>query len=44
MLLNYSPLRVSITQKWLRNFKRNLMQPEFEFIDIDMARKAQRRQ
>ena len=40
LLLNYSPLRVSITQKWLRNFKRNLMQPEFEFIDIDMARKA----
>ena len=43
VLLNYSPLRVSITQKWLRNFKRNLMQPEFKFIDIDMARKAQRR-
>lgn len=43
LLLNYSPLRVSITQKWLRNFKRNLMQPEFEFIDIDMARKTQRR-
>ena len=43
LLLNYSPLRVSITQKWLRNFKRNLMQPEFEFMDVDMARKAQRR-
>ena len=43
VLLSYSPLRVSITQKWLRNFKRNLLQPEFEFIDIDMARKAQRR-
>ena len=42
LLLNYSPLRVSITQKWLRNFKRNLLQPEFEFIDIDMARKAKR--
>ena len=42
VLLNYSPLRVSITQKWLRNFKRNLLQPEFEFIDIDMARKAKR--
>jgi len=43
LLLNYSPLRVSITQKWLRNFKRNLMQPEFEFMDVDAARKAQRR-
>ena len=43
LLLNYSPLRVSITQKWLRNFKRNLMQPEFEFMDVDMARKTQRR-
>ena len=40
VLLTFSPLRVSITQKWLRNFKRNLMQPEFEFLDIDLARKA----
>jgi hypothetical protein len=37
------PLRVSITQKWLRNFKRNLLQPEFEFLDIDMAAKPARR-
>ncbi len=42
VFLNHSPLRVSITQKWLRNFKRNLMQPEFEYIDIDMARKTKR--
>jgi ABC-type transport system substrate-binding protein len=40
VLFNYSPVRVSITQKWLRNFKRNLLQPEFEFLDIDVARQA----
>ena len=40
VLFNYAPVRVSITQKWLRNFKRNLLQPEFEFMDIDLARKA----
>jgi oligopeptide transport system substrate-binding protein len=40
VLFNYSPVRVSITQKWLRNFKRNLLQPEFEFLDIDLARKT----
>ena len=42
ILLNYSPLRVSVMQKWLRNFKRNLMQPEFEFLDSDLAHKAPR--
>ncbi len=42
LLLNFSPLRVSIAQKWLRNFKRNLLQPEFEFVDIDLAQKAKR--
>ena len=30
-------------KKWLRNFKRYLLQPEVEFIDIEMARTAQRR-
>jgi ABC-type transport system substrate-binding protein len=40
VLFNYSPVRVSVTQKWLRNFKRNLLQPEFEFLDIDLARKS----
>jgi hypothetical protein len=42
LLLNYSPLWVAVMQKWLRNFKRNLMQPEFEFLDIDTAHKAPR--
>ena len=42
ILLKYIPLRVSVIQKWLRNFKRNLMQPEVEFLDIDLPRKAPR--
>lgn len=44
ILLNFMPLRVSITQKWLRNFKRNLLQPEYEYLDIDLALKLDKPQ
>jgi oligopeptide transport system substrate-binding protein len=40
VILGYNTLRFGITQKWLRNFKRNLMLPEFSFLDIDLARKG----
>ena len=34
-------LRFGITQKWLRNFKRNVLAPEFMYLDVDMAAKKQ---
>jgi len=39
IVLGYNPLRFGIHQKWLSNFKRNVLVPEYAFIDIDMARK-----
>lgn len=39
MVLGYNPLRFGIHQKWMSNFKRNVLVPEFAFIDIDMAKK-----
>lgn len=35
----YNSLRFGIQQNWVRNFKRNLMTPEFAFMDVDMALK-----
>jgi oligopeptide transport system substrate-binding protein len=33
-------LRFGITQNWVGNLKRNLLAPEFMYMDVDMARKA----
>lgn len=33
-------LRFGLTQKWVGNFKRNLLAPEFMYMDVDMTRKA----
>ena len=41
VILDTSPLRFGITQKWLLNFKRNLMVAELPFLDIDLARQKQ---
>ncbi len=37
VVLGYNSLRFGIQQNWVRNFKRNLMAPEFMYMDIDMA-------
>ena len=39
VILGYNSLRFGIYQKWLSNFKRNVLVPEYAFIDIDMAKK-----
>ncbi len=39
VIIQFNSLRFGITQKWMSNFKRNLLVPEYAFIDIDMARK-----
>ena len=39
VIIGRNTLRFGITQKWLSNFKRNLMAPEFMYLDIDAARK-----
>ena len=39
VVLGYNSLRFGITQKWLRNFKRNVLVPEFMYLDVDMAAK-----
>jgi hypothetical protein len=41
MVFDYNPLRFGVTQKWLLNFKRNLLTSEARFLDIDQARKKQ---
>jgi ABC-type transport system substrate-binding protein len=41
VILGLDPLRFGITQKWLRNFKRNTLATEFQYLDIDMALKKQ---
>ena len=39
VIIEHNTLRFGITQKWMSNFKRNLLAPEYAFIDIDMAKK-----
>ena len=40
VIIGQISLRFGITQKWVGNLKRNLLTPEFMYMDIDMARKA----
>jgi ABC-type transport system substrate-binding protein len=40
VILESNSLRFGITQKWLLNFKRNLMVAEYAFVDIDNDRKG----
>ena len=42
VIIGHNSIRVGVSQKWLLNFKRNLMRPEFEFLDIDPAPKTPR--
>jgi ABC-type transport system substrate-binding protein len=39
LVVGFDSLRVGITQKWLRNFKRNVLAPEYMYLDVDMAAK-----
>lgn len=39
VILEVNPLVFGITQRWLKNFKRNFLQPEYMFLDVDMAAK-----
>ena len=39
VILLVNSLRFGVQQKWLRNFKRNLLEQEFPYLDIDMALK-----
>jgi ABC-type transport system substrate-binding protein len=39
MILGANNVRFGIRQKWLGNFKRNELVPEFKFLDIDRAAK-----
>jgi oligopeptide transport system substrate-binding protein len=39
MILRANNVRFGIRQKWLGNFKRNELVPEFKYLDIDMAAK-----
>ena len=39
VVLGYNTLRFGIQQNWVRNFKRNLMAPEFMYMDVDVALK-----
>jgi ABC-type transport system substrate-binding protein len=38
-VLGSNPLAFGITQKWLQNFKRNVLAAEFMYLDVDMALK-----
>jgi ABC-type transport system substrate-binding protein len=40
IIIGQNSLAFGITQKWLLNFKRNQLAPEFMYLDVDMARKA----
>jgi oligopeptide transport system substrate-binding protein len=40
IIIGQISLRFGITQKWVGNLKRNLLTPEFMYLDVDMARKA----
>jgi oligopeptide transport system substrate-binding protein len=37
VIITYESIAVGLTQKWLRNFKRNPLTPEFMYLDVDMA-------
>ncbi len=39
LIIGQNSLRFGITQKWVSNFKRNLLAPEFMYMDVDMALK-----
>lgn len=39
IILGFNVVRFGIRQKWLGNFKRNELVPEFKYLDIDMAAK-----
>lgn len=39
LILAWDTLRFGVLQKWVGNFKRNLLQPEFMFLSVDMAAK-----
>ena len=38
-VVEFNSMRFGLTQKWMSNFKRNLLISELPYIDIDMARK-----
>jgi hypothetical protein len=38
-VLGSNPLAFGITQKWLHNFKRNVLSTELPYLDVDMALK-----
>jgi ABC-type transport system substrate-binding protein len=37
VIIRYESIAVGLTQKWLRNFKRNPLTPEFMYLDVDTA-------
>jgi hypothetical protein len=37
MILRVNNVRFGVRQKWLGNFKRNELAPEFKYLDIDMT-------
>jgi hypothetical protein len=37
VIIRYESISVGLTQKWLRNFKRNPLTPEFMYLDVDVA-------
>ena len=39
VILGFNSLRFGITQNWVSNLKRNLLAPEFIYINVDMALK-----
>ena len=39
LILLVNSLRFGVQQKWLRNFKRNLLEQELPYLDVDMALK-----
>lgn len=39
LILRFNNVRFGVRQKWLANFKRNELAPEFKYLDIDMAAK-----
>ena len=39
LILRFNNVRFGVRQKWLANFKRNELAPEFKYLDIDMTAK-----
>jgi oligopeptide transport system substrate-binding protein len=37
VIIRFESIAVGLTQKWLRNFKRNPLTPEHMYLDVDMA-------